>query len=139
MELRLRTFSVFAFALRLRFIGTITTVVSKVTSPLFRDATVVLALEVGVRLANWTVFWKFVAVIAAIVLSIAEQPFGDAAVVGLAWTSLPSSGAVALTAHVGWFVGVIAAIVVKVAHPKFRNATAVLAAELCFWIAGAFV
>jgi hypothetical protein len=99
------------------------------------NAPIILALEVRFRIALRTIFRQLVAVVSAIVLSVAEQPFRDASVVRLARTTRPSCGAVSLATHVSRLVRIVSAIVVKVAHPQFRDAASVLATEFSVRIA----
>lgn len=103
------------------------------------NATIVIAFEIGLRVAGWTVFNLFVAVVTTVVFAVAEQPFRYAAVIRLPGTALPAGGAVALAAHVRRLIGIIAAIVIEVTHPLFRYATSVLATELRFRITGTFM
>lgn len=77
----------------------------------------------------------FVGTVATIVFTVAEQPLGDTSVIRVSWTTLPSGGAVLLSAHVRRLVAVVTAIIVGIAHPQYRNALAVLTTELSVLIA----
>lgn len=102
-------------------------------------AAIVAALEVRLRCALGTILGQLIAVVATVVLAVAEQPLGYAAIVGLAGTALPAIGTVALAAHVRRLIGVVATIVIEVAHPQLLYAASVLAGEFRVRIAGAFV
>lgn len=138
-ELRLGALPVAPLAERLRFVRPIPAIVRKVAEPLLRNAPVVRALVVGVLVALRAILRQFIAAIATVVLAVAEEPFGNAAVIGAAWAPLPAGRAVLLPAHVRGLVGVVAAIVVEVAHPELRDAAAVLARELGVRVASAVV
>ena len=84
-------------------------------------------------------FQVFVRPVPAVVLAVAEQPLWDAPVVGRAWTSSPSSGAVSVPAEVSRLVCVVAAVVVVVAVPQLGDALAVPALELSLVVAGSLV
>lgn len=51
-------------------------------------------------MALGTVLWQLITPITAVILSITEQPLGDAPVVGRSWTSLPPGSAVTLPVSV---------------------------------------
>lgn len=138
-ELRLGTVTILALALGFCFVTSVTTVVGEVAHPLFWNAPVIVALEVRLRITLGTILRQLVAVVTAIVLTIAEQPFRNATVVGLSGTTAPSSSTIPLSAHVGRFVRVITTIVIEVAHPQLRNTATILAAELRLWIARSFM
>lgn len=138
-ELRLGTVTILALALGFRFVATITTVIGKVAHPLFWNASVVVTLEVRLRITFGAIFRQLVAIVAAIVLTIAEQPLRNAPVVGLSGATAPPGSTIPLSAHVGWFVRVIATIVIEIAHPQLWNTATVLAAELRLRIARSFM
>lgn len=102
------------------------------------NAAIVGTLEIGFGIACGAIFWQFVAIVATIILAIAEQPFRYASVVRLSGTSLPAGGAVALTTHVRRFIGIVTAIVIEIAHPQFGNASSIFACEFSLWIARFF-
>lgn len=124
-ELRFGALSVFALALRFGLIGTITAIISKIALPLSGEvekyklnpanapityqyslwnAPIVRALEVRLLLTGRAILGLLIAAVATIVLSVAEQPLGNAPVVGLARTPLPSRRAIPLSTHVRWLI-----------------------------------
>lgn len=146
MELGFRAFPVFAFTDSFQLIAAITAIISKIAHPLsannrqkkaielrftphlpygscmldenlLGNATIVTTFKIGLQIAGRTILNLFIAVVSAVVFAIAEQPFRNAAVIRLAGTTLPTLGAVALTAHVGRLIGVISAVIVEVTHP----------------------
>lgn len=86
-ELRLGTFAIFALALGFTLVATITAIIRKVTHPLSRYTTIIVALEVGLQIALWAVLRQLVALIPTIVLTVTEQPFRNATIVGLTRTA----------------------------------------------------
>lgn len=78
---------------------------------------IIAAFEIRFWITGRTILNLFIAVVPTIVLAITEQPFGNATVIGLARTTLPTLGAVALATHVRRLIGIITTIVVKVTHP----------------------
>lgn len=104
-----------------------------------RNAPVVVALKVRLRVTLGTVLRQLVAIIPTVVLPVAEQPLRNAPIVGLARATRPTGRTVPLPAHVRRLVRIVPAVVVKVTHPQLRNAAPVLAAELRVRIARSFV
>lgn len=117
LELGLGALAIFVLAHRVRLVASVPAVVREVAEPLLRHASIIGAFKVYIGIALRTALWTLVGTVAAIVLAVAEQPFGDASVVRVTWATLPSGRAILLTAHVSRFVAVVPAVVVGIAHP----------------------
>lgn len=134
-EFGFRALPVLVLANGLDLVAAVSTIVGKVAQPLFRHATIVGALKVGVGVALGAILRTFVRSVATVVLAVAEQPLGNATIVGLTRATLPAGGTVSLATLERRLVAVVPAIVVEIAHPQLWYALAVLAAELGVWIA----
>ena len=139
LELRFRALPVPSSTQLVSFIRVVPTIVLKVTEPSLRHTALVATSEVSLVLTTWAVLGHLVRSVPAVVLAVAEQPLWDAPVVGRAWTSSPSCGAVSVPAEMSRLVCVVAAVVVVVAVPQLGDALAVPALELSLVVAGSLV
>lgn len=139
LKFRFGAFAVSILTHHLEFVTAVPAIVSKVTEPLFRHASVVSTLKVHVGIAFRAALWTLVGTVTAIIFTVAEQPFRNASIICVSRTTLPSSRTIPLSAHVRWFVAVITAVIVRVAHPQFGDALAVFTAKFCTRIASTIV
>lgn len=111
------TLSVQSLAQVLGLVRVVAAIVFEIAKPPLRYTPVVLAVEVGRRMAFRTVVRQFVRTVTTIVFAVAEQPFRYAPVVCPAGTPLPAGRAIALSAHKCGFVRIVATIVIEIANP----------------------
>jgi len=74
--------------------------------------------------------------IATIILSIAEQPLRNAAIVAPFGTASPPGGTIPLATNVRRLVGTISAIIIRITVPRFLDTASILASKFGFSVAG---